>query len=262
MPPIETQTTTGKIWAVQGYTTTHDFSIWGNDEDGTKFCCTVDDSSTYTLDSMIINGDEGEDFIYLYHAASNSELGPHTDSENLKGLVYAGGGSDKIIGSARGDALDGQANYLEYLRGEGGADHIEGRDGGSWEYLYGGDGNDTIFGQQGEDKIYGGDGDDIINGGDGDDYLYGGIGNDTIDGGAGDDTIYGEDVFCLDSSDGNDDLFGRDGADTLHGCAGDDFLCSGYDTGDSEDGGDETTEDTCTTVGSGNDCEVLTLCNP
>jgi Ca2+-binding RTX toxin-like protein len=45
--------------------------------------------------------------------------------------------------------------------------------------LYGDAGNDTLSGGSGKDKLYGGDGNDTLDGGDGDDVLEGGKGNDT-----------------------------------------------------------------------------------
>ncbi|WP_207539429.1 beta strand repeat-containing protein [Sabulicella rubraurantiaca] len=65
-----------------------------------------------------------------------------------------------------------------------------------------GDGNDTIFGNNGFDAISGGGGNDLISGGDGDDSL---------DGGAGDDRILGDT--------GSDILRGGRGSDTLDGGA-------------------------------------------
>ena len=77
------------------------------------------------------------------------------------------------------------------------------------DFLYGGDGNDKLNGGDGEDFLYGGDGNDKLNGGDGDyrDYLLGGDGNDELYGGAGDDYF-----------------FGGAGADTIHGGGGADYV--------------------------------------
>ena len=65
--------------------------------------------------------------------------------------------------------------------------------------MYGGDGDDLIYGeagdedingQNGDDQLFGGEGADRIKGQDGDDKLYGGAGVDTLTGGMGDDLFY------------------------------------------------------------------------
>jgi len=51
-------------------------------------------------------------------------------------------------------------------------------------------GDDTLYGDEGDDILYGQGGNDTLYGGEGDDHLYGGPGNDTLIGGAGDDIFY------------------------------------------------------------------------
>ena len=65
----------------------------------------------------------------------------------------------------------------------------------------------------------------VIYGGSGNDKLYGGPGNDTLHGGAGDDKLYGgDDRDHLHGGTGDDELYGEDGRDALYGGAGDDHL--------------------------------------
>ena len=73
--------------------------------------------------------------------------------------------------------------------------------------IYGGTGNDMIFGTAAADRIYGGDGDDVI---------YGNGGNDQVWGDAGIDFLAG--------NDGNDDLWGGKGDDAIVGGSGDDRI--------------------------------------
>jgi Ca2+-binding RTX toxin-like protein len=67
----------------------------------------------------------------------------------------------------------------------------------------------TIDGGDGNDKIFGVDGNETIVGGAGDDFIDGNRGNDSISGGAGDDTIQ------WDPGDGSDSVDGDAGNDTL-----------------------------------------------
>jgi len=81
------------------------------------------------------------------------------------------------------------------------------------------EGNDFLFGTQGDDTIFGLGGNDFLMGRQGDDMLSGGDGNDRLLGGMGDDVMIG--------GDGKDRLLGGMGDDTLSGGAEDDFLLGG-----------------------------------
>ena len=92
----------------------------------------------------------------------------------------------------------------------------------------GGDGNDQIIGNAGDDVLSGGSGDDelfgntgndFLDGGDDDDVLNGNLDNDTLIGGAGSDLLNG--------GAGEDFLSGDAGNDTLNGGAGNDFILGG-----------------------------------
>ncbi len=75
----------------------------------------------------------------------------------------------------------------------------------------------------GDVQIVGGEGDDILWANTGNDSIQGGFGNDIIDGGPGDDILLGQQ--------GNDQIFGGAGNDRLDGGDGDDFLYGGTDLG-------------------------------
>ena len=65
--------------------------------------------------------------------------------------------------------------------------------------IYGGDGDDILWGRtDGSSILFGDGGDDILTGGAGNDILTGGCGNDTLQGGGGDD------IFCFGPSWGRD----------------------------------------------------------
>ena len=95
----------------------------------------------------------------------------------------------------------------------------------------GGDGNDQIIGNAGDDVLSGGSGDDELFGNTGNDFLDGGddvlngnLDNDTLIGGAGSDLLNGgagEDFLSGDA--GNDFILGGDGADVFVFVQGDGF---------------------------------------
>ena len=130
---------------------------------------------------------------------------------------------------------------IENAVGGNGDDTITGNDVGN--RLQGGDGrdsldgalgNDTLEGGRQQDVLDGGAGDDSLAGGDGPDLLEGRSGRDTLDGEAGDDIVNGgidDDILAggrgddlLDGSSGADSIDGGDGDDTLVGGRGDDTL--------------------------------------
>ena len=121
------------------------------------------------------------------------------------------------------------------LYGDDGDDLLLGYDGN--DTLYGGAGNDdlrdmegddTIFGGDGNDIIYGGAGNDTYNGDNGVDTVYATSGLNTINGGAGGDLLYGgSDTDTINGGDDNDFVRGRDGDDILHGNAGNDDIIGG-----------------------------------
>jgi Ca2+-binding RTX toxin-like protein len=163
------------------------------------------------------------------------------------------------------------------MSGTNGNDYMvdPGGDNGSFFFLEGKGGNDTLLGLGGDDFLDGGTGDDQLFGGNGNDYLAGGPGADRIDGGAGFDVAaYDEassgvsidlgfdrgdgtfgkvsggdpgdegDVFvsieALIGSFYNDTLTGTAAANLLDGWAGDDLIDGrgGADTIDAADGQD------------------------
>jgi VCBS repeat-containing protein len=66
----------------------------------------------------------------------------------------------------------------------------------SSDFVFGGDGNDTLNGGTGDDRLVGGTGTDTINGGDGRDLIIGGQGADALTGGLG------ADIFRWELNDG------------------------------------------------------------
>ena len=130
------------------------------------------------------------------------------------------------------------------------------------DFLFGGDGDDTLEGGQGYDFLWGGDGNDTLTDA-GTDFqattMYGGAGNDSLtvtsgrgslSGEEGDDTLTAQNLDAghfsfLFGGNGNDALIGGigidtldggSGLDTLTGGAGDDLLRGGDDSDDLDGG--------------------------
>lgn len=128
-------------------------------------------------------------------------------------------------------------------------------------YVWGGDGNDTVYGYArdislgaGDDQFFGSDRNDFpyhgmsVTGGEGNDILHGtnmddrfrgdetngdgnsitNFGDDILYGYGGDDHLHGnEGNDQLYGGDGNDDIFGGDGNDVIYGDDGDDIINAG-----------------------------------
>lgn len=120
--------------------------------------------------------------------------------ENFNGSYQASAQSSSLL-SALAGYLNGTTNTLPIQQALlAGDDVIVGTD-KTYNWLYGGDGDDSITGNIGNDEIYGGSGNDKLYGMAGDDVLFGGDGNDLLDGGAGIDTMVGgagDDIYILD----------------------------------------------------------------
>lgn len=116
-------------------------------------------------------------------------------SRNAAGTIRVNGGAVSIVG---GTPTVANTSLIQIF-GQAGDDTIsldESNGPLPAAFLFGGDGNDTLWGDIGLDRVFGGDGADI---------LHGGADADTLGGGSGDDELWGEG--------GNDALYGEGGAD-------------------------------------------------
>jgi hypothetical protein len=108
-----------------------------------------------------------------------------------------GGTSSATVTLAVGTVQNG-GNGNDTLTGNAGNDSLNG-----------GNGEDTLIGNAGNDTLMGGNGTDLLLGNAGDDLLYGDNGSDTLRGGLGNDTLTGGnggDVFVFASGDGTDTI--------------------------------------------------------
>ncbi|WP_417267839.1 calcium-binding protein [Celeribacter baekdonensis] len=166
----------------------------------------------------ILDGGDGND------TASYSEF----DIDLTLSLLNA---NDNIGLGAEGDTyfsienlISGDGNDTVY--GDGGDNKIYTRLG--HDYVEAGGGNDIVVASHGNDIVYGGDGNDVLNGGNGKDRLSGDAGNDRLVGEAGDDTLLNfEGVGWLIAGDGNDFLVDGSGNSVLAGNNGNDRINAG-----------------------------------
>jgi Ca2+-binding RTX toxin-like protein len=120
--------------------------------------------------------------------------------------IFGGNDNDTFWGGDGNDIIDSNAGDDVTLGGDGN-DRIT--DLGGADTLKGGPGNDSIDGGAGDDLILGGDGNDFTNGGANDNETFGGPGTDFINAGQGADAVFGDD--------GDDWIQGGSGQDLLQG---------------------------------------------
>ncbi|HET7715052.1 MAG TPA: calcium-binding protein [Bauldia sp.] len=176
-----------------------------------------------------IYGGAGMDFMYSTNAMSTADIHGGDGNDTIIGhypddALYGDEGNDVIAGAdfyypdpggqitpydpSGNDLIEGGAGQ-DALYGLDGNDVIRGGDGDDWGTifapthtfwstgetftvqagLFGGDGDDRLYGDAGSDLLVGGDGNDKQYGGTGDDVLYAGHGADKNHGGDGADTF-------------------------------------------------------------------------
>lgn len=209
---------------------------------------------TATLTAPAGGGNTGENDTYsalenLRGGQGNDILTGSTEQNTIEG----GLGNDTIVG-VRGLAADtlkggenaGDNDTVSYASESAGVtidlSAAPGAPGltdnaSEFESAIGGDGNDTITGDDDANRIVGGNGIDALTGNAGSDTILGGDDEDTILGGAGADQLSGdddEDIIqggaandVIDGGDGEDSLAGNEGADVLAGGRGRDLVTYG-----------------------------------
>ncbi|SFE15424.1 peroxidase family protein [Nitrosomonas sp. Nm166] len=139
----------------------------------------------------------------------DTTLGPNTIRYTGDQHVVMGGTNDvNRIRASEGD---------DTIWGDGGNDRLEG--GAGNDSINGGDGNDIITDSFGDDNVKGGEGHDVINGGPGVNLLLGGGGSDFI--------VTGSDISEVFGGPGNDFIFGNTPNEVMMGNEGDDWIETG-----------------------------------
>ena len=191
--------------------------------------------NAFNTELGLLNNDIG--FLDDLAKAITDAIGDYT-SDVVNDLADANILSLVALGDDDANDLSGKS----VIYGGDGDDTITGdEDGHGNTHLFGEGGNDLITGTNKVDFIVGGEGDDTINAGDDDDTLIGRAGNDSLIGGGGADALSGgSGDNTLDGGSGHDELLSEDGNDSLSGGDGNDTLIAG--------GGDNTLQG-----GGGND---------
>lgn len=165
------------------------------------------------LDDLVVSGTEGDDS-YLFTQVDATTISLKTLKENgvefnssaevYSGVtggiqVYAGSGNDKIdatgLTTKNATLFGGDGNDSIFGGAQDDVIYADGAEGSSPDVIAGGSGNDTIVSDGAEgvgDQIAGDDGDDLILAGASNDTISGGAGNDVIIAGAGADLVNGD----------------------------------------------------------------------
>ena len=177
----------------------------------------------YVRDETNQVGGDGADTVYGSHEndwiygdeVSQPDYVPDGKTEQGD-VLYGLGGDDYIFGGLGNDTLYGDGHINQKLFGYLPAG-FHGND-----TLYGGEGEDTLYGQLGSDRLYGGAEFDVLVGGTDIDLSEK---EDDLDEG---DYLYGGSGYdLLVGNAGSDYLYGEEDGGRLYGGRGDDFLFSG-----------------------------------
>ncbi|MGE4311485.1 calcium-binding protein [Desulfovibrio sp.] len=161
----------------------------------------------------ILHGGTGNDLLFgdgANAAGVNSTLANQHNStiDILSDSLHCNADPEHILSALNSKTHDELLIFAKTIESAHGFENVT--DGNDW--LYGGAGDDVLFGMGGNDHLYGGAGNDMLFGGSGDDYLDGGAGKDSLFGGTGNDIIvYDQTDILVDGGAGIDFLVG-DGA--------------------------------------------------
>jgi Ca2+-binding RTX toxin-like protein len=139
------------------------------------------------LDTVVELVDEGTDL--LHFASMESAVTVDLTSDTLLATM-----ANRVVSTQ----IVGQAANFENVFGGNGDDTIVGNDANN--LIHGNGGIDSIFGGVGNDQLEGGDGNDLLFGQLGNDLIRGNADNDTLDGGEGYDSLVGgtgDDVYAF-----------------------------------------------------------------
>lgn len=186
------------------------------------------------------------DTVYGFHSTADREAFDFTVNTHPVVCIWDGGGNDTldVSGFASNQLIDLHAGSFSDVGGM--TKNVSIAYGCSIENAMGGNGNDTLTGNELNNVLYGGAGNDTLNGDKGEDTLIGGAGDDTYyvnsagdvvveNSSEGTDTVYSSVTYALSMNVENLVLTGRDGLgaigndldNTLTGNSGNNVLNGG-----------------------------------
>ncbi|WP_223509741.1 peroxidase family protein [Pseudomonas sp. BF-RE-29] len=157
-------------------------------------------------------------------ASQFTGLGVDGRADPIGGILINGVEVVSLVIRDNPDTVGPDTNYLQYT----GEDHIVMGGTAGNDIIISGDGDDTLYGDAGNDRLEGGAGNDAVLGGDGDDIISDSFGDNRLEGNAGNDVIVAGSMLAAGNlilgGDGQDFIITTEDITTTFGGQGDDFI--------------------------------------
>jgi Ca2+-binding RTX toxin-like protein len=153
-----------------------------------------------------------------------TNLGADLKADPTGGIMINGVEVVPLVIRDNPDTVGPDSNYLHYT----GEDHVVLGGTAGNDIIISGDGDDTVYGDEGNDRLEGGAGNDAVLGGAGDDIITDSFGDNRLEGNAGNDVIIAGSMGALGNlilgGDGQDFIVTTEDITTTFGGRGDDFI--------------------------------------
>ncbi|MFJ2685092.1 peroxidase family protein [Pseudomonas sp. NPDC087342] len=153
-----------------------------------------------------------------------TNLGLDGKADPTGGLMINGVEIVPLVIRNNPDTVGADSNYLQYT----GEDHVVLGGTAGNDIIISGDGDDTLYGDGGNDRLEGGAGNDAVLGGAGDDIITDSFGDNRLEGNAGNDVIVAGSMGVAGNlilgGDGQDFIITTEDISTTFGGQGDDFI--------------------------------------
>ncbi|WP_194790361.1 peroxidase family protein [Pseudomonas sp. UFMG81] len=151
-------------------------------------------------------------------------LGADGRADPTGGLMINGMEIVPLVIRDNPDTVGGDSHYLHYT----GEDHVVLGGTAGDDIIIAGEGDDTVYGDGGNDRLEGGAGNDAVLGGAGDDIITDAFGDNRLEGNAGNDVIIAGSMLAAGNlilgGDGQDFIVTTEDITTTFGGKGDDFI--------------------------------------